>query len=375
MARAVALEPRPTGAAHRDPPYCLTLARDHAIHAHDLVLVRRCDSREEAYVLAEILKGQGVNASVRAEEFNPLPSVTSLPGATLWVPGEQQPKALKAINEHLRSTEAAGLAKTCPQCGEENPATFGACWQCQTDLSGVAARPATPSPAPPGSAPTPLPTPRRRWTLVLEVTALFLVLFAPGFLAGSVVQPLGVENGVTQWVSWGLLEIGIVLLVCYLVWRDRGTLEPLGLVGIRWGREILWAIPLLVGLELTELFVTMLLNAAGIPLDEPGSGASGAATAVRVVAPAFFILFALGEEVLFRGYLITRLKEILGNAPAAVVGSALLFGLVHRYGAGATVRVVVTGVVLGTAFLAGRRLPRLVVAHAAWNILWFYDTT
>jgi membrane protease YdiL (CAAX protease family) len=358
-----------------DPPYCGTSLGIAPIQPHDLVLVRRCDSREEAYVLAEILRGLGLAASVRAEEFNPLPSVTALPGASLWVPNEQQPKALKAINEHLRSTEAAGLAKTCPHCGEENPATFGACWRCQADLSTVPARPASPAAAPVRSEVIPERASGRRGMLLLEVTALLLVLFAPGIIADGQVQPIGQADAITQWLSWGLMEIGVVLLVGYLVWRDDRSLAPLGVTGVRWGREILWAIPLLVGLELTELLVTMGIQAAGIPVDEPGSGASAASTTVRMVAPAFFLVFALSEEVLFRGYLITRLREILGNPVAAVLVSAMLFGAVHRYGVGATVRVVVTGIVLGSAFLAGKKLPRLVLAHAAWNILWFYDTT
>ncbi|WP_436007040.1 CPBP family intramembrane glutamic endopeptidase [Knoellia sp. LjRoot47] len=42
---------------------------------------------------------------------------------------------------------------------------------------------------------------------------------------------------------------------------------------------------------------------------------------------------ALGEEVAFRGYLLTRLTELLGRGPAglgaSVVGSSVLFGMLH----------------------------------------------
>ena len=78
---------------------------------------------------------------------------------------------------------------------------------------------------------------------------------------------------------------------------------------------------------------------------------------------------AFGEELVFRGFLLTRLELLLGGgvgaALTAVVSQALLFGVGHWYlGARGVTTAGIIGVILGVAYLCdGRNLVPLIGAH------------
>jgi membrane protease YdiL (CAAX protease family) len=97
----------------------------------------------------------------------------------------------------------------------------------------------------------------------------------------------------------------------------------------------------------------------------PGSSLAAAASIALFLAPA-----ALWEEMLFRGYAFTVLREWWG--PGAALGTtSCVFGLVHFQNAGASVAsvlvVVVAGVFLGGVLLATGSLWAAFAAHLAWN--------
>jgi membrane protease YdiL (CAAX protease family) len=78
---------------------------------------------------------------------------------------------------------------------------------------------------------------------------------------------------------------------------------------------------------------------------------------------------AFGEEISYRGYLLTRAAEVGGRSKtaywAAVVVSAVLFGYGHFYkGPSGIVDSGMAGLVLGAAFvLSGRNLWVCILAH------------
>jgi len=87
----------------------------------------------------------------------------------------------------------------------------------------------------------------------------------------------------------------------------------------------------------------------------------------------FALLVAVGaplaEELFFRGLLMRALQRRLGVA-GGIVGSAVIFGLVHLLGGteGAAVPALVTfGIVLGVLYHRTGRLGPGVVAHMAFN--------
>jgi len=76
------------------------------------------------------------------------------------------------------------------------------------------------------------------------------------------------------------------------------------------------------------------------------------------------------EELVLRGYLLTRLERLLGSTWAAVLITSLLFACYHLYqGLGPTIGVAAVGLMYGGAFCRVRRLWPLVLAHAATDII------
>lgn len=85
---------------------------------------------------------------------------------------------------------------------------------------------------------------------------------------------------------------------------------------------------------------------------------------------AVYIVSSFGEEVLYRGFLISRLAEIGKQGRAAwwlaIVASAVVFGLAHfGWGIVGIVQTTFMGLALGLAYLVTRRnLWALILAHA-----------
>ncbi|HUQ84330.1 MAG TPA: type II CAAX endopeptidase family protein [Gemmatimonadaceae bacterium] len=96
-----------------------------------------------------------------------------------------------------------------------------------------------------------------------------------------------------------------------------------------------------------------------------GSSLIAAGSIALFLAPA-----ALWEEMLFRGYAFTVLREWWGT-PAALGASSLVFGAVHFQNEGASVSsvlvVVLAGMFLGGVVIVTRSLWAAFAAHLAWN--------
>jgi membrane protease YdiL (CAAX protease family) len=78
---------------------------------------------------------------------------------------------------------------------------------------------------------------------------------------------------------------------------------------------------------------------------------------------------AFGEELSYRGYLLTRAADILGRSNSAyflaMIAVAVLFGFGHYYkGPGGVLDSTYSGLVLGCAYLlSGRNLWAAILAH------------
>ncbi|HEY9165917.1 MAG TPA: type II CAAX endopeptidase family protein [Candidatus Kryptonia bacterium] len=86
----------------------------------------------------------------------------------------------------------------------------------------------------------------------------------------------------------------------------------------------------------------------------------------------FFGFFALGEELLFRGYPFQALIEGMGNV-GAIIFMSVIFGLLHSGNPEATVfstaNTILAGVWLSVAYLKTRTLYFPFGAHFAWNLV------
>jgi membrane protease YdiL (CAAX protease family) len=90
---------------------------------------------------------------------------------------------------------------------------------------------------------------------------------------------------------------------------------------------------------------------------------------------AVLVVSSFGEEVLYRGFLITRLAEIGHEGTAAwrvaMVVSAVVFGLAHfSWGIVGVVQTAFMGMALAIAYVVTRRnLWSLILAHAYMDTL------
>jgi membrane protease YdiL (CAAX protease family) len=152
-------------------------------------------------------------------------------------------------------------------------------------------------------------------------------------------------------------------------------------IGLRFasvdGRSI-WRVfwrSLVVFVAATAAFVVgavVMANVVGRPAPADFSGydyLSGNLPLLLLAFAGVFVASSLGEEVLYRGFLITRLEELGAGGkaalPAAVAVSSILFGLVHfAWGPMGMVQTGLMGLALGVSYLlVNRNLWILVLAH------------
>ncbi|NIR73198.1 CPBP family intramembrane metalloprotease [candidate division KSB1 bacterium] len=117
----------------------------------------------------------------------------------------------------------------------------------------------------------------------------------------------------------------------------------------------------------------IMANIAGVPENANMSGYNylqGNLPMLLGVLVAVFFVSSFGEEVIYRGFLITRISEMGGNGKMwlkiTVLISAIIFGLVHfEWGVAGMVQTGFMGLALGTSYLLVKRnLWVLVLAHA-----------
>ncbi len=145
-----------------------------------------------------------------------------------------------------------------------------------------------------------------------------------------------------------------------------------------WVRTIIWVIVLYAASALLQLCVVRpLSNAYHWPTLDLSrfSGLRGNAIALAGWLALAWITAAIGEELLFRGYLMTQLLAALGGGRwaigAAVVIQAALFGVAHAYlGLRGVVTAGCVGLIYGIVYLCnGRNLAPLILAHGLTDSL------
>ncbi|MCG8409431.1 MAG: CPBP family intramembrane metalloprotease [Phycisphaerales bacterium] len=78
----------------------------------------------------------------------------------------------------------------------------------------------------------------------------------------------------------------------------------------------------------------------------------------------------LHEEVLFRGFILTRMVVLFRSKVAAIVASSILFGVAHVYqGVAGIFQTAAIGMVLATLVTLTRSLWPAIVAHGVFNSL------
>ena len=147
-------------------------------------------------------------------------------------------------------------------------------------------------------------------------------------------------------------------------------------VGLKWYRT--WTTTLVIGLgcgvvlELFELFVSqpILVRVIRKKADlSQFSGLTGNLKETALYILLVWIVAAFGEEMIYRGYLMNRVADLLNRTPRAWILSLIVvhivFGLAHSYqGLTGVIDEGVMGVLLAAIYLqTGRNLAVPIVAH------------
>jgi membrane protease YdiL (CAAX protease family) len=168
-----------------------------------------------------------------------------------------------------------------------------------------------------------------------------------------------------QGLTGGFLQLVLPALLAYWVlvrWVERRRPRELATPTVP--RDV--AIGLLAGTGYITAVVAVLwlLGAYAIVDSRSGIQFAGALLITGIGA-------GVAEEIIFRGVLFRIVEEGLGTW-AALLASALLFGLAHIFNPGATLWssaaiAIEAGLLLGMVFQVTRSLPLCMALHASWN--------
>lgn len=164
-----------------------------------------------------------------------------------------------------------------------------------------------------------------------------------------------------------------IVAASILLHRAGGSWQALGLripnSRGEWLKLPLLTIAAMAGTAVVALVIILPL------FGQPGGAGSFDFLRGNFVAFAAFMILvvwgtaAIGEELIFRGFVFDRLDKLLGgtraSALAAAVLQAALFGLAHAYqGVPGIVMTGLIGLVMALVYLAGKRwLLPIILAH------------
>jgi membrane protease YdiL (CAAX protease family) len=196
--------------------------------------------------------------------------------------------------------------------------------------------------------------------------AVFLLLIVPSMALSFFVVKQGNLSFTLTAASTVLRDLGLVSLIFFFLWRNGEPGKRIGWTIKNGWKEImvgLWLfIPLLYGMNLLE----QALQAVGlsIPSKPLPSFLAAKGIAEFLLASLLVIIVAAAEEIIFRGYLILRLKAVTGHPAAAVVLSAVIFALGHGYeGSAGVVTVGAMGLIFALVYLWRQSLVAPMVMH------------
>jgi uncharacterized protein len=202
-------------------------------------------------------------------------------------------------------------------------------------------------------------TSQRLWLLPLELAAFALVFVGDG--AGWIPLSKTPFLFLIGWVSLRLRG---------LRWKDLGFW-----LASNWRSHVLIGIAAGVAFWLLEYFVEnpLLYAIAGrYPDLSDFKDVVGNLQLLAILLVANIVLAGFGEEMVWRGYALSRVAEVIGTRWSWALSIVLVnaaFGLAHSYqGESGAIQAAVQGVLLGILYLrTGRNLVAPICAHIIAN--------
>lgn len=201
----------------------------------------------------------------------------------------------------------------------------------------------------------------KKSTLLLEIIAVALIFLINKWFF----------NGI-KYSSQVAEIISLILITFFLARRNTSWMD----LGLRKPKK--W-LPALLYFVLCFISIGLIFNFVIQPLFPHGANEINGGNEISFNEMLFQLLFigigaaAIGEEMLFRGFLLNNINEILGKhffgTASAVLIQAFLFAMLHS-GIQGMVSAGVIGLILGIFYiLSGRNLWVVMAAHAIPDIL------
>lgn len=203
------------------------------------------------------------------------------------------------------------------------------------------------------------------WFEVLAVLAVGVIPYIAGIL-GTV----SYRDSLTPYwvvVSAQILEFACPIYVTvYLIHRSGEPYEWFGIVPFRMS-DLAPGFVLFLMARIVDILCGKLMGESSSAVDESDGIYISRSDLVLMIVK--YGIAALSEEVITRGYLITRFERLLRSRLAAVSAAAVLFATYHLYqGIYGAVHALLFGLLSGGAFLYFRSVWPLTVGHALVNI-------
>lgn len=215
-------------------------------------------------------------------------------------------------------------------------------------------------------------SPLSRWQQLLQLLLLLLVGVA------IMVLPPWIEPASTSvaFRCFALQQGGrhlLLLLLVLLLMRTSG--EPLAAMGwqtLQWRQELRLGVLLFPAFYLALALLLLLLQLIG--MEVPAAGEVPTVQLLpnqrsdQLLALLFLLLVAVTEELIFRGWLLYRLRTLLAGEWWPIMLSSLLFAAGHSYqGSIGVVTTAVIGIMLCRLVLWRRSLVAAMVIHFLQN--------
>ena len=188
--------------------------------------------------------------------------------------------------------------------------------------------------------------------LMAEDPAVFLKNLNDGMLMVMLLATI-----IVQWAIFAWLMLAI--------WRERTDLAGLGFRRIRW-MDFVWAIAFLLGANLILSGLAWVLGQIGMPMAGEIALLVPQDATGRLVWVGVSFTAGFTEEVMFRGYLMTRLRLVfkLPNWVVPTIVSALAFGACHAYqGVPGLIVISVYGLMFSLLYIRTGSIWPCIIAH------------
>ena len=214
------------------------------------------------------------------------------------------------------------------------------------------------------------------WLIIITFLIAWWLLTIVGTLAlWFALYWAGLSDGLAFSISSLVIAIILIPLVLLYIYVD-GSLdrikEMLKFGSVKRVLILILAIPIVVTIinfVLTVIYGIAWIGIFGEPSTNTDLGTDWESSSIDIAF--FFLSFAIvtpiAEELLFRGYILDSIKRMHGDWPA-IIGSALLFALVHLSLFG-MVPFIMGGVIYGWLRIKTGSLLPSIACHMVWNLM------